>query len=72
MVDIWLSKPERLRFADGDVQWVVLDAEVAMKAHYGRWTIEQAKHEVGNGAPDTDRELLYVERDLAPLEKEAA
>jgi hypothetical protein len=58
-IDIWLTPPERLRFADGDVQWVVL-GELRHVAHYGRWTLEQAEHEVGPGVPDTDRELLRV------------
>jgi len=58
-VDIWLAVPERLRFADGDVQWVVL-GEARHTAHYGRWSLEQAHHEVAAGVPATDRELLRV------------
>lgn len=70
-VDVWLERPERLRFGDGDVQWVVLD-EGKHTAHYTRWTLDQARAEVGNGVPQTDLELLYVERDPKPIEQEAA
>lgn len=60
-VDVWQQRPERLRFADGDVQWVVLD-EGSASAHLTRWSIEHARLEVGNGVPETDRELLCVDR----------
>jgi hypothetical protein len=66
-VDIWLSAPHRIPFQDGDVHWVGL-SEVPDGAeetggtttHFGRWTLEQARHEVGGGVPATDIECLRV------------
>lgn len=66
-VDIWLVRPDRLRFKDGDVHWIALspgDAEASSKAHFGRWTLDRAKHEAGPGTPDTDMECVRVGHDI--------
>lgn len=62
-VDIWLQRPERIEFNNGDVQWLALDAEdayTAESAHYGRWTIARAHIECGPGIPANERECLKV------------
>lgn len=66
-VDVWLSVPHRVRFEDGDVHWIGLtdvpdDAADTggTSTHYGRWTVEEARHHAGNGVPMTDLECLRV------------
>lgn len=61
-VDIWLSRPDRIRFDDGDVHWIALTplsedaSEGGQSTHYGRWTIAEAHAQIGNGVPATDLE----------------
>lgn len=72
-VDVWLSEPHRIAFEDGDVHWVGLSAvsddgaEGGTSTHFGRWTVEQARHEAGNGVPATDRECLRVGHELTKV-----
>lgn len=70
-VDIWLVRPDRLRFADGDVHWLALEPG-GESAHYGRWTLAQAHFEVGAGVPETDRECLRVGDDAAAVVEDVA
>lgn len=66
-VDVWLSEPLAVRFEDRDVHWIGLTDVLAgtedtggTSTHYGRWTVEQARQEVGNGVPATERECVCV------------
>lgn len=72
-IDIWLQRPQRISFVDGDVHWLALDncddAEQSESAHYGKWTVGEAMHWVGNGYPETDRECIRVGLEPAPEPK---
>ncbi|MGN6106825.1 MAG: hypothetical protein ACTHU0_17080 [Kofleriaceae bacterium] len=58
-VDIWLARPNRAAFPDGDVFWIALLPSTET-AHHGRWTHEEARREVGNAVPETDLECVRV------------
>lgn len=64
MVDVWIERPDRLQFSDGDVLWITpvnKSADVRTKsALYGTWTLDQARTQVGDGVPEDDRQCLRI------------
>lgn len=66
-VEVWLVRPERLRFDDGDVMWIAPRRLVDMgPTYYGEWSLEQALKNMGPGYPGTDRECVRVGEDDSP------
>ena len=62
-VEVWVHKPETLRYADGDVTWIAPLHVVDRRAtYYGCISVALAKQELGNGVPASERECLHVER----------
>lgn len=60
-VEVWLARPTRLRFLDGDTMWIApLDAVDREATYWGEWSLDQARSVVGPGAPDNDRECTKI------------
>ena len=64
-VDVWVIKPERQRFDDGDVMWHAPDWDQdSNDCIITSWSLEEARRYVGNGVPENDRECLRVGADV--------
>lgn len=60
-IEIWLVRPERIRFTDGDVMWLApADAIGLRDTFYGEWSVDEALKNIGPGYPATDRECVVV------------
>lgn len=68
LVEIWLCRPEAIRYSDGDVTWIApLDAVDRVTTFAGTVTVALATLELGNGVPASERECLRVGRSRAEV-----
>jgi len=59
-VEIWVARPERMRFDDGDVMWMGSLSKIDEEsAWYDEWTLARCLKEC-RVLPDTDREVIRV------------
>lgn len=58
-VELWVTKPDRYRYPDGDVEWLPPEGSDFYDSFHDEWTIEAAKLQY-TGAPDNSRECLKV------------
>jgi hypothetical protein len=64
-VEIWIARPERMLFEDGDVMWMGSLSKIDEEsAWYDEWTIANCLKQC-RVIPDTDREVIVV--GVAPL-----
>lgn len=64
--EIWVARPERMRFDDGDVMWMGSLSKIDEEsAWYDEWTIAKCEKEC-RVTPDNDREVIVVGIPPAP------
>lgn len=60
IVEVWLVKPDLMRFEDGDVMWLpsleYVDTETT---HFAEWSLDKCRKEVYT-IPETERECLAI------------